>query len=82
MDNLKYEKIGEANNRAEADVIESFLKAEGIDVEFIEESIAHSAYAFSTARIDIYVPKKMAAQAHKLLKPFNDIEPEKEDEEE
>jgi len=75
MDELKYEKIGEANSRAEAEIIESFLKAEGIDVELVEESILRSAYAFPIARVDIFVPKEKAKQAHKLLKPFDDIQP-------
>jgi len=79
MDELKYEKIGEANSRSEAEVIESFLKAEGIDVELIEESVSHSAYVLPQARVEIFVPKKKAKQALKLLKPFDDILPEKED---
>ena len=79
MDELKYEKIGEANSRSEAEVIESFLKAEGIDVELVEESISHSAYVLPQARVEIFVPKKKAKQALKLLKPFDDILPEKED---
>jgi len=79
MDELKYEKIGEANSRAEAEVIESFLKAKGIDVELIEESISHSAYTVATARVEIFVPKEKAKQALKLLKPFDDILPEEVD---
>jgi len=79
MDELKYEKIGEANSRAEAEVIESFLKAKGIDVELVEESVSHSAYVLAQARVEIFVPKKKAKQALKLLKPFDDILPEKED---
>jgi hypothetical protein len=79
MDELKYEKIGEANSRSEAEVIESFLKAEGIDVELVEESVSHSAYVLPQARVEIFVPKKKAKQALKLLKPFDDILPEKED---
>ena len=82
MNNLKYEKIGEANNRAEAAVIESFLEAEGIDVELVEESISHSAYGFSTARVDIYVPKQLVEQANELLASFEDIKPEDKDEKE
>ena len=31
MNELIYEKIGEVNSRAEADIIESFLETEGID---------------------------------------------------
>jgi hypothetical protein len=76
MDELKYEKIGEANSRAEA---ESFLKAEGIDVELVEESISHTAYVLPQALVEIFVPKEKAEQALKLLTPFDDIQPEKED---
>ena len=75
MDELKYEKIGEANSRAEAEIIESFLEAEGIDVELVEESISHTAYAVATVRVEIFVPKEKAKQAHKLLKEFDDIQP-------
>jgi hypothetical protein len=77
MDELKYEKIAEANSRAEAEVIESFLKAEGIDVELVEEAISHSAYVLPQALVEIFVPKEMAKKALKLLKPFDDIQPEK-----
>jgi len=73
MDNLKYEKIGEANSRAEAEVVESFLKAEGIDVVLVEESISRSAYAFPLTGVEIFVPKEKVQQALKLIKPFDDI---------
>ena len=79
MDELKYEKIGEANSRSEAEIIESFLKAEGIDVELVEESILRSAYVFPLARVEIFVSKEKVKKALKLLKPFDDIQPEQED---
>ena len=79
MDELKYEKIGEANNRAEAEVIESFLEAEGIDVELFEESISRSSYAVTNALVQIFVPKEQAEEARELLKEFDDIEPEDEE---
>ena len=79
MDELKYEKIGEANSRAEAEVIESFLEAEGIDVELIEESVSHTAYAIANARVEIFVPTEKAKKALKLLKPFDDIQPGEDD---
>jgi hypothetical protein len=78
MDDLKYEKIGEANSRAEAEVIESFLKAEGIDVELVEESISHSAYVLAQSLIEIFVPKEQLKQALDLLAPFDDLRPEEE----
>ena len=73
MDKLKYEKIGEANSRAEADVIESFLEAEGIDVELIEESVSYTSYAVPLVRIQIFVPIEKFEQARELLKSFDDI---------
>ena len=54
----------------EAEVIESFLKAEGIDVELVEESISHSAYVLPQALVEIFVPKEQAKQALKLAKTF------------
>ena len=81
MDEMKYEKVGEANSRAEADVIESFLEAEGIDVELVEESISHSSYAIPSVRVQIFVPKENIEQARKLLESFDDILPKEDDEE-
>jgi hypothetical protein len=74
MDEMNYEKIGEANGRAEAEIIESFLKAEGIDVELVEESVSHTSFAVPFARVEIFVPKEAAQKAIKLLKPFDDIQ--------
>lgn len=80
MDEMKYEKIAEANSRAEAEIIESFLEAEGIDVELVEESVSRSAYPVTTVRVEIFVPKEKARTALKLLKPFEDIQPEEDGE--
>jgi hypothetical protein len=73
MGELKFEKIGEANSRAEADVIKGFLEAEGIDVELVEESSV-SAYPVASARIQIFVPKEKSKQAVKLLGAFDDVQ--------
>ncbi len=75
MDEMKYEKLAEGNSRAEAEVIESFLEAEGIDVELVEESVSHTSYAIPIVRVDIFVPKELVKKALELLKPFDDIQP-------
>ena len=79
MDEMKYEKVGEANSRAEAEIIESFLEAEGIDVELVEESISHAYYSMPFARVEIFVPKEKVKQALKLLTPFDDIQPDEDE---
>ena len=73
MNKMKYEKIGEVNSHAEADIIKSFLGAEGINVELVEESFSHSSYAMPLTRVQIFVPKENIGRARELLKPFDDI---------
>jgi hypothetical protein len=70
MDEMKYEKIAEVE-RPQADVIESFLEAEGIDVEIIEESVWRTSYSTTFHTVQIFVPKRKVKQALELLKSFN-----------
>jgi hypothetical protein len=72
---MKYEKIVEVVGRLEADVIESFLEAQGIDVELIQESIGHSSYAVAVdglGRVQVFVPKDKADEAREWLKVYRD----------
>jgi hypothetical protein len=70
MDEMKYEKIAEVE-RPQADVIESYLEAEGIDVEIIEESVWRTSYSTTFHTVQVFVPKKKVKQALELLKSFN-----------
>ena len=78
---MTYEKIGEVTGRLRAEFIESFLEAEGIDVELFDESVTHSSYASSLGVVQIYVPKTKIVKARKLLKSFEEFQPEEDDEE-
>ena len=77
MDKMQYEKIAELE-RPQAEVVESFLEAEGIDVELIEESIWKSSYAITFQHVQIFVPREKVQQALDLLKSFN-IETDKDE---
>jgi hypothetical protein len=77
MDKMQYEKIAELE-RPQAEVVESFLEAEGIDVELIEESIWKSSYAITFQPVQIFVPREKVQQALDLLKSFN-IETDKDE---
>ncbi len=75
MDELKYEKVAEVTGRLEADLIESLLEAEGIDVELVQESIGHSSYAVMVdglGRVQIFVPKEKALEAREWIKAYRD----------
>jgi hypothetical protein len=75
MDTLKWEKLTEVQGRLMAELIESFLEANGVDVELIQESIGHSAYPVMVdglGRVQIFVPKEKYQEAVELFQDFRD----------
>jgi len=80
MDEMKYIQLVEVLGRWKAEIIESYLKAEGIDVVLIEDSISQSTYANPFAPVQVFVPKEGLAQARELMENFDDSEDSVEDE--
>jgi hypothetical protein len=75
MDTMKYEKIADVQGRLEAEMIESYLEAQGIDVELIQESIGHSIYPVTVdglGRVELFVPKGKVKEAREWLKAYRD----------
>jgi hypothetical protein len=75
MDQLTYEKLAEVNGRLEAEMIESLLEAEGIDVELIQESIGHTSFPVTVdglGRVQIFVPKEKIHEAREWLKTYRE----------
>ncbi|HTX91887.1 MAG TPA: hypothetical protein VMC09_11800 [Anaerolineales bacterium] len=73
MDTLKYEKLTDVQGRLEADMLESYLEAQGIDVELIQESVGHSIYPVTInglGRVQVFVPKEKAEEARKLFAEY------------
>ena len=81
MDEMKYAKLTEVLGRWKAEILESFLESEGIDVELIQDSLSHMFYTHAFAPVQIFVPNERLEQARELLKEFDDNF-EKDDEEE
>jgi hypothetical protein len=78
MDQLTYENIADVNGRLEAEMIESFLEAHGIDVELVQESIGHSAYPVNIdglGHVQLFVPKSKINEARELLKMYREGTP-------
>ena len=70
MDELKWELLTETNGRGQAELLKSYLQAEGIDVELFQEAIGHHIYPVmidGLGRVQLFVPKSDLAQARKLL---------------
>ncbi len=75
MDEMKYEKLTDLQGRLEANMVESYLEAQGIDVELIQESIGQSSYAVlvnGLGRVQVFVPKEQFEEARQLLNTYRE----------
>jgi len=75
MDELKWAKLTEIYGRMDAELIESYLEAHGIDVELFQEAVGHHIYPTTIdglARVQIFVEKENLHEAQKLIERFND----------
>ena len=72
MDEMKYARLTEVTGRWKAEIVKSFLEAEEIDVELIQDSLSGSLYEHPFAPVQIFVPKEMLEQARELLKDLDD----------
>ena len=73
MDKLKWELLTEMQGRLQADLLKSYLEAEGIEVELFQEAVGHLVYPVTVdglGRVQVFVPNEKAAKARRLLKSF------------
>lgn len=74
MDELKWAKLTEVHGRMDADLIESYLEANGIDVELFQEAVGHNIYPVTVdglGKVQIFVEKENLGEARKLIERFN-----------
>lgn len=73
MDTMKWDRLTEVQGQLEAELIESFLEANGVDVELIQESVGHSAFPVMVdglGHVQIFVPKDKIQEARELYSDF------------
>ncbi len=73
---MKNSMLTRVNGRGLADVIESLLQSENIDVVLIQEAISHLTHVTPFASVKIYVPKENIKRARELLKKFRESQGE------
>ncbi len=76
-DSLKWEVLTEVQGRLEANLLESYLEAHGVDVELVQEAIGRSIYPVTVdglGRVQVFVSKKKVREARQLLKIFREGE--------
>ncbi len=75
MDELKWELLTETNGRMHADMLKSYLEAEGVPVELFQEAVGHHIYPVmidGLGRVQLFVPKSQLEQAKELLSAYNE----------
>jgi len=78
MDEVRWEKATEVYGRLEAEMLKSFLEAEGVPVELFQEG-ASSAFAVnvgSLGLVQVFVPKERLDDALMLIDSFQNPENE------
>ncbi len=74
MDELKWQLLTEIQGRLEADVLKSYLEAEGIAVELFQEAVGHHIYPVTVdglGRVQLFVPKEQAVEAAEILSEYS-----------
>ncbi len=69
---MQYIKLTEVNGRWKAEIIESFLTAQGIEVQLIESAITHYLYKSPFDLVEIFVPDQKIKEARELLQSFDE----------
>ena len=75
MNERKYELLVELHSRMQADLLESYLEANGVDVELFQESVGHTAFPVTIdglGLVQVFVPGEKLNQAKKLFEEFNE----------
>jgi hypothetical protein len=74
MDEIKYALLLSVHGRGKAEIIESFLRSEEIDVVLIQEAVSHVTHVTSFAPVQIFVPKASIQLARSLLSKHTELQ--------
>lgn len=73
MDEMKWELLISVQGRLEAELIKSYLEAQGIEVELFQEAVGHHIYPVTIdglGHVEIFVSKEKAKDARELLEDY------------
>jgi len=77
MNEMQWKKLADVYGRLEAEAVKSFLEAEGIQVELIQEAIGQlipTNYDI-LGRVQVFVPKEQFDEAEKLFEAYQNAAP-------
>lgn len=72
-DEMKYALLTEIAGRMQAELLQSYLKANGVDAELFQEAVGHQIFPVTIEQlgsVQVFVPKEKLKEAKQLLKSF------------
>ena len=84
MNEMKWEKLADVYGRIDADVLKSYLEAEGIQIELFQEAVGHHAFPTTIdglGRVQVFVPKEQIEEARSLYEAYQNASPDDEEKE-
>jgi Putative prokaryotic signal transducing protein len=85
MDELKWELLTEISGRIDAEMLKSYLEAEGIEVQLFQEGAGQDLYPVTfgpLAMVQVFVPNDKIDDARSILESYNSQGTDSEAEEE
>ena len=85
MSEMKWEKLTDVYGRIEADVIKSFLEAEGVPVELFQEAVGRHAFPTTIdglGHVQLFVPIEKLEEARLLYEAYQNADYETNEDEE
>lgn len=73
MDEIKWELAGVCNGRLEAELLQSYLEARGIEVVLVQEALGHNVYPVTIdglGRVQLFVSQKDSAEARAFIAQY------------
>ena len=73
LDELKWQRLTEVNGGPQADLLKSYLEAEGIEVELFQEAVGRHIYPVMVdglGRVQVFVSKTQVREARKILEEY------------
>ena len=73
MDELKWELLAEISGRFEAEILKSYLEAQGIEVQLFQEGAGLDAYPVTfgpLSEVQVFVPSDKVSEARDFLEVF------------
>jgi len=73
LDDVKWELVGVFNGRLEAELLQSYLEARGIEVAIFQEAVGHHVYPVTIdglGRVQLFVSRENSAEARELISQY------------